>query len=190
MGKEIERKYLVKGTAWRGLTKGVRYRQGYLNRDKERTVRIRSTGAKAYITIKGLIVGASRPEYEYEIPVADGNAMLDTLAERPLIEKNRYRIPHGNVTIEVDEFLGERRARSGRGRAQERGSARRQAGLAGGGSHGRPQVLQRQPGGAPVFDLVVRASPIRTERREAHEDQVPNEICRAGGAAAGPGAVG
>jgi adenylate cyclase len=107
MGKEIERKYLVKGNAWRGLTKGVRYRQGYLNRDKERTVRIRSTGAKAYITIKGLIVGASRPEYEYEIPVADGNAMLDTLAERPLIEKNRYRIPHGNVTIEVDEFLAE-----------------------------------------------------------------------------------
>ena len=107
MGKEIERKYLVKGNAWRGLTKGIRYRQGYLNRDKERTVRIRSTGAKAYITIKGLIVGASRPEYEYEIPVADGNVMLDTLAERPLIEKNRYRIPHGNVTIEVDEFLAE-----------------------------------------------------------------------------------
>ncbi|MGH7331774.1 MAG: CYTH domain-containing protein [Candidatus Rokuibacteriota bacterium] len=107
MGKEIERKYLVKGNAWRGLAKGVRYRQGYLNRDKERTVRIRSTGDKAYITVKGLTVGASRPEYEYEIPVADGNAMLDTLAERPLIEKNRYRIPHGNVTIEVDEFLAE-----------------------------------------------------------------------------------
>jgi CYTH domain-containing protein len=107
MGKEVERKYLVKGDAWRVLAKGAYYRQGYLNSDKERTVRIRSTGDKAYVTIKGLTVGASRPEYEYEIPVADGNAMLDALAERPIIEKKRYKIPHGGVTIEVDEFLGE-----------------------------------------------------------------------------------
>jgi adenylate cyclase len=106
MGKEVERKYLVKGDAWRALAEGVYYRQGYLNSDKERTVRIRSTGDKAYITVKGLTVGASRPEYEYEIPVADGNAMLDTLVERPIIEKKRYKIPHGGVTIEVDEFLG------------------------------------------------------------------------------------
>ncbi len=107
MGTEIERKYLVKGDAWRALATGTHYRQGYLNSDKERTVRIRSTGDKAYITIKGLTVGASRPEYEYEIPVADGNAMLDALAERPIIEKKRHKIPHGGVTIEVDEFLGE-----------------------------------------------------------------------------------
>ena len=107
MGTEIERKYLVTGDAWRALAPGTHYRQGYLNSDKERTVRIRSTGDKAYITIKGLTVGASRPEYEYEIPVADADAMLDGLAERPLIEKRRYKIPHGGVTIEVDEFLGE-----------------------------------------------------------------------------------
>ena len=44
---------------------------------------------------------------EYEIPGADGEAMLDTLAERPILEENRYRIPHGGFTIEVDEFLGE-----------------------------------------------------------------------------------
>jgi adenylate cyclase len=107
MGQEIERKYLVKGDAWRALAEGAHYRQGYLNSDKDRTVRIRSTGEKAYITIKGLTIGASRPEYEYEIPVADGHAMLETLAERPIIEKRRYRIPHRGVTIEVDEFLGE-----------------------------------------------------------------------------------
>jgi adenylate cyclase len=107
MGTEIERKYLVKGGAWRALAEGASYRQGYLNSDKERTVRIRSTGDRAYITIKGLTVGASRSEYEYEIPVADGNAMLDLLAERPLIEKRRYKIPYGGVTIEVDEFLAE-----------------------------------------------------------------------------------
>ena len=107
MGTEIERKYLVKGDSWRALAEGIHYRQGYLNSDKERTVRVRSTGAKAYITVKGLTVGATRAEYEYEIPVADGNAMLDTLAERPILEKKRYRIPHRGFTIEVDEFLGE-----------------------------------------------------------------------------------
>lgn len=107
MGKEIERKYLVKGDAWRALAEGAYYRQGYLNSDKERTVRVRCTGDKAYITVKGLTVGATRSEYEYEIPVADGNAMLDILAERPIIEKKRYEIPHRGVTIEVDEFLGE-----------------------------------------------------------------------------------
>jgi len=107
MGTEIERKYLVRGDAWRALATGVHYRQGYLNSAKERTVRVRSTGDKAYLTIKGLTVGASRSEYEYEIPVADAIAMLDALAERPIIEKKRHKIPHGGITIEVDEFLGE-----------------------------------------------------------------------------------
>ena len=107
MGTEIERKYLVRGDGWRALAAGTHYRQGYLNRDKARTVRIRSAGDKAYLTIKGPSAGARRAEYEYEIPLADANAMLDGLAERPLIEKKRYRIRHAGVTIEVDEFLGE-----------------------------------------------------------------------------------
>jgi CYTH domain-containing protein len=107
MGKEVERKYLVKGETWRALGQGTHYRQGYLNSDKERTVRIRSTGEKAYITIKGITVGATRAEYEYEIPLADGNVMIDTLAERPIIEKKRYEIPHGGVLVQVDEFVGE-----------------------------------------------------------------------------------
>jgi CYTH domain-containing protein len=107
MGTEVERKYLVAGDAWRAMARGIHYRQGYLNRDPERTVRIRSTGHKAYITIKGLTVGASRPEYEYEIPLADGDAMIDTLVERPIIEKRRYEIAWGDLVIQVDEFLGE-----------------------------------------------------------------------------------
>ena len=107
MAKEIERKFLVKGDAWRALAKGTTYRQGYLNSAKERTVRIRTADAKAFLTIKGITVGATRFEYEYEIPFDDGKAMLDTLAEKPLIEKKRYKIPVGNVTWEIDEFLGE-----------------------------------------------------------------------------------
>ena len=33
--------------------------------------------------------------------------MLDTLAEKPLIEKKRYKVPVGRRTWEIDEFLGD-----------------------------------------------------------------------------------
>lgn len=107
MGKEIERKFLLKGDAWRSLAKGTAYRQGYLNSQKERTVRIRTVGDKAFLTIKGVTVGATRAEYEYPIPFDECNAMLDTLAEKPLIEKNRYKIKQGEFTWEIDEFFGD-----------------------------------------------------------------------------------
>jgi CYTH domain-containing protein len=107
MAKEIERKFLVKGDAWRALAKGTTYRQGYLNSAKERTVRVRTAEDKAFLTIKGLTVGATRAEYEYEIPFHEGKAMLDALAEKPLIEKKRYKIPAGGLTWEIDEFLGD-----------------------------------------------------------------------------------
>lgn len=107
MAKEIERKFLVKGESWRSLAKGTLYRQGYLNSAKERTVRVRTAGDAAFITVKGLSVGATRSEFEYEIPVDDARAMLDALAEKPLIEKRRYKIPAGTLTWEIDEFLGD-----------------------------------------------------------------------------------
>ena len=107
MAMEIERKFLVKGDAWRALARGTTYRQGYLNSAKERTVRIRTADAQAFITIKGMTVGATRSEYEYEIPFGDAKEMLETLAEKPLIEKTRSKIPVGNLTWEIDEFLGE-----------------------------------------------------------------------------------
>jgi len=107
MGKEIERKFLITGDSWRSLAKGTHYRQGYLNSAKERTVRIRTIDNKAFLTVKGITVGATRSEYEYEIPLADCTAMLDALAERPIIEKKRYKIPHGGLTWEVDEFFGD-----------------------------------------------------------------------------------
>jgi adenylate cyclase len=51
-------------------------------------------------------VGATRSEYEYEIPLGDANEMLERLCEQPLIEKTRYRIPLDSLTWEVDEFHG------------------------------------------------------------------------------------
>jgi len=107
MAKEIERKFLVKGDAWRKLAQGTHYRQGYLSTVKERTVRVRTIDDKGFLTIKGISVGASRAEYEYEISVDDANAMLDKLCERPLIEKTRYKIEHQGFIWEVDEFEGD-----------------------------------------------------------------------------------
>ncbi len=107
MGTEIERKFLVKDNSWRSLAPGVNYRQGYLNSAKERTVRVRTIDAKGFLTIKGITTGATRAEYEYEIPAADAEAMLNDLCEKPLIEKSRYKIDFGGFVWEVDEFYGE-----------------------------------------------------------------------------------
>ena len=109
MAKEIERKFLVRDNTWRGQDGGKRYRQGYLSTVKERTVRVRTTGDKGFITIKGESVCATRSEYEYEIPLADANEMLDRLCERPLIEKTRYRVSHEGLAWEIDEFEGDNR---------------------------------------------------------------------------------
>lgn len=107
MGIEIERKFLTSSDDWRGVVEGVDYRQGYLSTLKERTVRVRTVGEQGYLTIKGVSIGASRAEYEYEIPVDDAHELLDELCERPLIEKRRHRIPFAGLIWEVDEFFGE-----------------------------------------------------------------------------------
>lgn len=106
MAREIERKFLVTGTAWKTLAPGTLYRQGYLSSVAERTVRVRIAGETAFLTVKGASQGITRTEFEYEIPVADASAMF-ALCERPLIEKTRRRIRFGSFTWDVDEFHGE-----------------------------------------------------------------------------------
>ena len=106
MASEIERKFLVTGQDWRsGDATG--YRQGYLSLDKERSVRVRVTAEAAQLTVKGVTEGATRKEFEYEIPLDDAREMLATLCLRPLIEKRRYRIRYGGLVWEVDEFYGD-----------------------------------------------------------------------------------
>ncbi len=107
MAIEIERKFLVKGDEWRSLATGTLYRQGYIHTASKTTVRVRVVGDKGYLTIKGKTQGTSRAEFEYPIPVEDAQEMLDTLCDRPLIEKTRYKIPRGALTWEIDEFAGE-----------------------------------------------------------------------------------
>jgi CYTH domain-containing protein len=105
MGQEIERKFMVKKGVWRDK-KATKYRQGYLSTVKERTVRVRTIEDKGYLTIKGISIGASRMEFEYEIPRQDADELLD-ICEKPLIEKNRYKVENGGFVWEVDEFFGE-----------------------------------------------------------------------------------
>lgn len=107
MPQEIERKFLVRGEGWREPDKGMPYRQGYLSTVAERSVRVRLIRDKGYLTIKGATIGATRAEYEYEIPADEASEMLDNLCEPPLIEKTRYRVEFQGLVWEIDEFDGE-----------------------------------------------------------------------------------
>jgi CYTH domain-containing protein len=106
MSTEIERKFLITGDAWRDVGTSTVFRQGYLSTVKERTVRVRAAGDQGSITIKGITIGATRTEFEYPIPLADADAMLDELCERPIIEKTRHVVEVDGTIWEIDEFAG------------------------------------------------------------------------------------
>ena len=107
MAKEIERKFLIKRELWQPQRPGVEIRQGYLSLDPERTVRVRTIGAKGYLTIKGKNQGISRTELEYEIPYEEASQMLEELCLHPLVEKTRYLEQHGQQLWEIDIFAGD-----------------------------------------------------------------------------------
>ncbi len=106
---EIERKFLILSDAYKPEAfRQTRIVQGFLNTHKERTVRVRIKGDKAFITVKGISnsEGTTRMEWEKEIPVSDADVLLK-LCEPNLIEKIRFEIKSGNHIFEVDEFFGE-----------------------------------------------------------------------------------
>jgi adenylate cyclase len=105
---EIERKFLLRSDAWRALADaGTRYRQGYLAITDRGNVRVRCSGQRAFLTIKGRAQGTGRAEFEYEIPVADAEEMLSNLCIQPIIDKTRYLVRVGELLWEIDEFHGE-----------------------------------------------------------------------------------
>ena len=106
---EIERKFLVLSEAFKTEAfNKIRIIQGFLSTHKERTVRVRIKGKKAFITVKGISnnEGTSRLEWEKEIPVKEAETLL-SICEPNLIEKTRFEIKSGNHVFEVDEFYGE-----------------------------------------------------------------------------------
>lgn len=107
MAKEIERKFLINIQKWQSLNKpeGQLLRQGYLSTDPAKTIRVRLAGQKGFLTIKGATKGATRDEYEYEVPAIEAVELLDKFAESEL-SKIRYNVSLDGKVWEVDEFLG------------------------------------------------------------------------------------
>jgi len=110
MAIEIERKFLVAGDAWRGeARRSRRIVQGYLSgaggQGVACSVRVRTSGDSAWVTIKSAVPGVERREYEYPVPLADARAMLAEFCAQ-FIEKTRHDIVHEGLTFEVDEFGG------------------------------------------------------------------------------------
>ena len=108
MASEIERKFLVRDDSWRAaVTAAVSMRQGYLPGQETASVRVRIAGGDARLNIKSATLAVSRLEYEYPLPLADAEEMLERLCAGPLIEKTRHHVPWEGHLWEVDVFSGD-----------------------------------------------------------------------------------
>lgn len=108
MAIEVEHKFLLSSDAWRSeIDHSVYYKQGYLSGSPLSSVRVRISDTQAWLNIKSATIGTSRHEFEYEIPLADANTILDELCHKPIIEKQRHFVHHQNHVWEIDEFTGD-----------------------------------------------------------------------------------
>ena len=109
MSLEIERKFLVKSKDFKHEAyQQKKIKQGYLNSDKNRTVRIRIADESAFITIKGKSneAGTTRFEWEKEIDITEAEQLL-LLCEPSIIDKTRFLVKKGKHIFEIDEFYGD-----------------------------------------------------------------------------------
>lgn len=108
MALEVEHKFLLANDGWRNeVDRTVHYKQGYLGGGPLNSVRVRISDSHAWLNIKSATIGTSRQEFEYEIPLADANTILDELCRKPLIEKIRHFVHHHGHIWEIDEFMGD-----------------------------------------------------------------------------------
>lgn len=109
MATEIERKFLVNSNDYKETAHKKNYiKQGFLNSNKERVVRVRIKDDTGFLTIKGPSnkKGISRYEWEKEINLTEAQELFE-LCEKGIIEKYRYLVKVENHLFEVDEFLGD-----------------------------------------------------------------------------------
>lgn len=107
MPVEIERRFLIENDKWHQYAdEPLLLKQAYLSVEKERTVRVRIVGQRAWLTLKGYISELSRSEFEYEIPLADAEKMMESMCPFKM-EKWRYLVRWGSSLFEIDVFLGE-----------------------------------------------------------------------------------
>jgi adenylate cyclase len=108
MGREIERKYLLRPGAWTAPpTGGVTCVQGYVPGCTTGVVRVRIMGDQAFLTLKASFTAVTRAEYEYTIPPEDAREMLELLCPGHKIEKTRYSLAHADKEWVVDVFHGQ-----------------------------------------------------------------------------------
>lgn len=108
MAIEIEHKFLIKTDDWKNhISKSTQYKQGYLTSDKKRSIRIRTSNDTAWLNIKSATIGTHRQEYEYQIPLSEGIEILNTLCEKPIIEKTRHLVSYKQHLWEIDVFEGD-----------------------------------------------------------------------------------
>ncbi len=108
MALEIERKFLVINDKWKdSVISESAIMQAYIARQENATVRVRIAKGKAILNIKGATSGIRRNEFEYEIPLEEGEALVEQVAERPFIEKTRYKVRCGDHVWDLDLFSGD-----------------------------------------------------------------------------------
>ena len=103
MAKEIEKKFVLAELP-QGLPAGQEIRQGYLMTEGGE-LRLRAKAGKYYLTVKS-DGSLSRDEWESEIPAW----VFETLwpqTEGRQVEKIRYAISYGTLTLEVDKYFGQ-----------------------------------------------------------------------------------
>ncbi|MEB3235819.1 MAG: CYTH domain-containing protein [Cyanobacteriota bacterium] len=109
MALEIERRFLVAGEAWRGqIAWQARLQQGYLSASAGGfTTRVRSDGAGgAWLTLKCAAAGQGpvvRHEFEYPIPPADAEALLQLSPQRLSKWRHGLELPGGEWVLDVFE---------------------------------------------------------------------------------------
>jgi len=110
MATEIERKFLVKNDLWRDqVISQSRMKQGYLSSQGNASIRVRVDRGRALLNIKSATLGIRRSEFEYEIPLEDGEEILAVIAQQPFIDKTRYKVKCGDHVWDLDLFEGENR---------------------------------------------------------------------------------
>jgi CYTH domain-containing protein len=102
---EIERKYLVKKDVYSviDVIKPHQITQAYLVNEKSKSVRIRIMDDVAFLTIKSDLIGITRKEYEYEIPVNEALSLIESFGLKTL-NKKRYKVDFNSKTWEIDVF--------------------------------------------------------------------------------------
>lgn len=109
MPLEIERKYLVDPALLPGNTRAVAVEQAYLETEPYVSVRVRIMGEEAFITLKGPDKAGARPEFEYQIPMADAREIMQLFCLKPHLRKLRRELDWKGKRWYIDEFLDDNR---------------------------------------------------------------------------------